>query len=1095
MAAAYSATAPGTLAQAVSSSNAPPGTFAPGTKVQVGSHRVVIEKYFSEGGFAHVYTVRVPPKDASSKTTIAVLKRVAVPDKDALANMRTEVETMKKLKGHKHIVTYIDSHASQLKGGGYEVFLLMEFCSGGGLIDFMNTRLQHRLTEPEILNIFGDVSEGVATMHYLKPPLLHRDLKVENVLITNSTKGAIYKLCDFGSTAPPRPAATTAQEGRIIEEDIQRHTTMQYRSPEMVDVWRRQPIDEKSDIWALGVLLYKLCYYTTPFEEVGQMAILNASFKYPHYPPFSTRLKALIGSCLREDPRQRPNIYQVISEVCSMRGTPVPIKDVRTIDSVSPSRSFSNRVQIYAQRTQSEAGRNQKLPDLTSPVASPPPAGISHASPIKQKQFIPDIAPMRRGRPAAAPQPVAAMTNVASAKSSDPFAALDSASNTIRSRAVDELSAKFPSLDEFSIAHSSGGFNFSSSKPQRNDPITSALADEVFAHPESVKGMPSSNTEPVPAQKPAARPESRSKAEAPPKPKTLLHQPAPQKSNYSSTTIITSPSEVQPTQKALPKLPDVSKRPIWRVPDHSRSSSQPRASPLAQREADRLQPSAPPAQRPALLDSHRSKSQTATLTLAKQTTSSRPSLEGHRPSFGYEDNISRARSANSRPRPVSAAYVDSNLDYLREQEAERKRPSLEIRRSSRSIRSTELNFDDGNIESDADFLRNLESNDGLSRRSSGKSAAHNKRSSLSSLSFSGTKHMLSGRFGDAFKRFEQTGGPAKVEKSGRASESGFRTPSPNPPTQNESNLLSPISGSETNETPRRPETANTDLADLIETEDLPPEMRREMERLQLAQEEKRVSAAAAEYRSRGGAPPVPSKANMIQQRVQSLLDDGQKSPVRKRQAEGYGRYTERTETEEVERRVTPTAQPAAKRQPPPIARKPATPVPGEVDMNLRYHKVRQSQTFPIPAGTYPLEHSVSAPAQRTGAAVRPNAPMKPASLKTGGSSTSQAATSGLASPVYSQLSGAGRGPSLAALIARDSEGVAGVGAGANTGMDRMMRQESEFANQADFDDWQADFSKRYPSLGGIEMVEREIAATGGSGGRDGGRREMRVRDV
>ncbi|THY64325.1 hypothetical protein D6C97_02702 [Aureobasidium pullulans] len=1088
MAAAYSASAPGTVPPAMSSSSAPPGTFAPGTKVQVGSHRVVIEKYFSEGGFAHVYTVKVPPKDGSGKPTIAVLKRVAVPDKDALANMRTEVETMKKLQGHKHIVTYIDSHASQLKGGGYEVFLLMEFCSGGGLIDFMNTRLQHRLTEPEILHIFGDVSEGVATMHYLKPPLLHRDLKVENVLITNSTKGAIYKLCDFGSTAPPRPAATNAQEGRIIEEDIQRHTTMQYRSPEMVDVWRRQPIDEKSDIWALGVLLYKLCYYTTPFEEVGQMAILNASFKYPHYPPFSSRLKALIGSCLREDPRQRPNIYQVVTEVCSMRGTPIPIKD------------------IYAQRTQSEAGRNQKLPDITSPVASPPPAGISHASPIKQKQYIPEIAPMRRGRPTAAPQPVAAKQSAASAKSSDPFAALDSASNTIRSRAVDELSAKFPSLDEFSIAHESGGFNFSSSKPQRNDPATSALADEAFARPASARDTPPPKPESASTQKPgqSANPQAAPKAEAPPKPKTLMHQPAPQRPNYSSAGTMTSPSPTMPaqsTQPALPKMPDVSKRPIWRVPDHSRSSSQPRASPLAQKEADRLQPSAPPAQRPVLLDSHRSKSQTATMTLAKQTTSSRPSLEGHRPSFGYEDNVSRARSANSRPRPVSAAYVDSNLDYLREQEAERKRPSLEIRRSSRSIRSTDINFDDAaNIESDADYLRSLESNEGLSRRSSGKDASHKKRSSMSSLSFSGTKTMLSGRFNDAFKRFEQPSADLKAQKSGRGSESGFRTPSPNPAMQLEGNLLSPISGSDTNETPRCPEAATTDLADLIETEDLPPEMRREMERLQLAQEEKRVAAAAAEHRSRGGAPPVPSKANMIQQRVQSLLDDGQKSPVRKRQAEGYGRFTERPE-EEPARQATPNIQPTAKRAPPPVARKPATPVPasvppsGEVDMNLRYHKVRQSQSFPTPAGTYPLEHTVSAPAQRTGPAPRPSAPVKPASLKTGGSTMSQGRppSSGMTSPVYSQASGAARGPSLAALIARDNEGVAGVGAGASTGMDQGMRQESDFANQSDFDDWQADFSKRYPSLSGIEMVEREIAATGG--GRDAGRRGMRIRDV
>lgn len=276
----------------VAAFNAPAGTFLPNTKVQVGSHRVVVEKYLSEGGFAHVYVVRLPqPVDGSDK---AVLKRVAVPDKSALANMRTEVETMKKLRGHRHIVKYIDSHASQLKAGGYEVFLLMEYCAGGGLIDFMNTRLQNRLTEPEIVKIFSDVAEGVACMHYLKPPLLHRDLKVENVLISRHGNSVLYKVCDFGSAAPPRPAATSAAEGRLIEDDVQRHTTLQYRSPEMIDVYRKQPIDEKSDIWALGVFLYKLCYYTTPFEEVGQMAILNASYKFPSYPPFSSRLKMFI---------------------------------------------------------------------------------------------------------------------------------------------------------------------------------------------------------------------------------------------------------------------------------------------------------------------------------------------------------------------------------------------------------------------------------------------------------------------------------------------------------------------------------------------------------------------------------------------------------------------------------------------------------------------------------------------------------------------------------------------------------------------------------------------------------------------------------
>lgn len=273
---------------------APAGTFAPGTKIQVGSHRVVIQKYLSEGGFAHVYLVKMPkPVDG---TDLAVLKRVAVPDKESLRGMRIEVETMKRLKGHRPIVTYIDSHASELGNGGYEVFLLMEFCNGGGLIDFMNTRLQHRLTEPEILNIFTDIAEGVACMHYLKPALLHRDLKVENVLINSNGSVKRFKLCDFGSASPPKPAPTTVVECRLMDEDVQKHTTLQYRSPEMIDVYRKQPMNEKSDIWALGVLLYKLCYYTTPFEDQGQLAILNASYRFPSHPVFSDRLKKLIGN-------------------------------------------------------------------------------------------------------------------------------------------------------------------------------------------------------------------------------------------------------------------------------------------------------------------------------------------------------------------------------------------------------------------------------------------------------------------------------------------------------------------------------------------------------------------------------------------------------------------------------------------------------------------------------------------------------------------------------------------------------------------------------------------------------------------------------
>ena len=164
--------------------------------------------------------------------------------------------------------------------------------SGGGIIDMMNRRLRERLTEAEILQIFVDVCEGVAYMHNSRPPLLHRDLKVENIL---QSSPASFKLCDFGSSTTVTNPPTNTQEIRALEADLNRHTTLQYRAPEMVDVYSKRPINEKSDVWALGVLLYKLCYYTTPFEEHGPLAILNVQYRIPPYPVYSQDMNMLIG--------------------------------------------------------------------------------------------------------------------------------------------------------------------------------------------------------------------------------------------------------------------------------------------------------------------------------------------------------------------------------------------------------------------------------------------------------------------------------------------------------------------------------------------------------------------------------------------------------------------------------------------------------------------------------------------------------------------------------------------------------------------------------------------------------------------------------
>ena len=325
-------------------------TYPPGTLLTVGSHYCKIIKYLTSGGFAQIYTTEISPINPYNNSQTACLKRVIVPDKAGLNTLRAEVDAMKLLKNNRHVVSYIDSHAarSTVLAGAYEVFLLMEYCKGGGLIDFMNTRLQNRLTEKEILNILSQTVQGVSAMHALQPALIHRDIKIENVLI--SAKGE-FKICDFGSVCsyirPPR----NPQELAYVQHDVLKNTTAQYRAPEMLDLYRGLPINEKSDIWALGVFLYKLCYYTTPFEKGGEAAILHSRYQYPAFPIYTDKLKNLIRATLMEDPSKRPNICQLLEEISRIQGIPCPINNFYLSRTINVQASLMNPIITPTQQT------------------------------------------------------------------------------------------------------------------------------------------------------------------------------------------------------------------------------------------------------------------------------------------------------------------------------------------------------------------------------------------------------------------------------------------------------------------------------------------------------------------------------------------------------------------------------------------------------------------------------------------------------------------------------------------------------------------------------------------------------------------------
>ena len=652
--------------------------------------------------------------------------------------------------------------------------------------------------------------------------------------------------------------------------------------------------------------------------------------------------------------------------------------------------------------------------------------GAVFSPPPPQQTVIPDVVPMRRGRPTVAsqaqkhtpkpsPSPMRGTT-------ADPFAALD---GKPVAASVDEISSRFPSLDQFSLLHQGGKFDFdatSPTKPSQRDlgqRVTEKLADDAFAIPQH-KPSPS-----VTSLKPTASISraqniisSNPELQAAASPPTNVYQPTPSRvvnSSYVSQGTMTSP-----TPPAVFRFPPTS--------DHHRSASVPRNQEAANSRAYHLRPEDGQSIYPGAT------SRSPQLGHVRNTSSSRPSLESGRPSQEVLDPINRTKSSNSRPRPTST-YLESNVDFLREKEKEKeasarpsfsteKRQSYSEPRSSLSKESRETpamenpSDEETNIESNVDFLRTMEDGETSKkdkRRSSG-AAKKEKRSSMSSISLSGTKNILAGRFGEAFKRFEHNS----------SAPPGPRTPSPL--NELERRDLTPIAGSEA--TDGRSDDGNA----LDDRENFNPEQRREQERRRLSIEEKRVADAAAEYRKRladrGVAGPAPrsiggvSRATSIQNKVKSLLEEnGQPSPTRKT-AEGYGRFTDNPPQPQPSQQASnPYAKPTVARKPLNQGLVHARTLPIQNDINIAKSRAQQPIASPTTAS-------------RTGGA-RPSAPPKPMhlnSINTGPQNSPPKSNSLPSRPIQARPD--------------------------------MTVQERE--------DYVADFSKRYPSLSGIELVERDI---------------------
>ncbi|XP_048066651.1 AP2-associated protein kinase 1 isoform X18 [Megalobrama amblycephala] len=369
-----------------------------GRVFSIGRYQVTVEETVAEGGFAIVFLVR------THQGVRCALKRMYVNNEYDLQVCNREIQIMRDLVGNKNIVGFLDSSITAVGSGDvWEVLILMDFCRGGQVVNLMNQRLQTGFSEPEVLQIFCDTCEAVARLHQCKTPIIHRDLKVENILLHDRGH---YVLCDFGS-AINRSQNPQTEGVAAVEEEIKKYTTLSYRAPEMVNLYGGKVITTKADIWALGCLLYKLCYFTLPFGE-SQVAICDGSFTIPDNSRYSHDMHCLIRYMLEPDPDVRPDIYQVSYFAFKLARKECPVQNIDNSPIPAKLPEPIRASEAVAKKSQNKARLTDPIPTLETSIAprQRPKAGQAQAIagilPIQ-----PALTPRKRANAPAGPsQPI-----------------------------------------------------------------------------------------------------------------------------------------------------------------------------------------------------------------------------------------------------------------------------------------------------------------------------------------------------------------------------------------------------------------------------------------------------------------------------------------------------------------------------------------------------------------------------------------------------------------------------------------------------------------------------------------------------------------
>ncbi|MBS1819342.1 MAG: serine/threonine protein kinase [Acidobacteria bacterium] len=273
-----------------------------------------VELLLGEGAFAEVYRVK---HRFLGRQAMKVFKLIGMTVEET-EKMLDEPIMLSRI-GHPNIVRVFDANVTETSRGVCG-FFTMEYVAGGNLEKFWRSHGARFVPVETSVEVMRQVCRGLAVAHGETPPIVHRDIKPQNILVGYDATGLNARVSDFGLAKRVNPLTLMASA----------RGTRVFKSPEALSDWQSDSC--AGDVWALGMTLYLLLTDRLPFSDQADFDDVDMTrFEKPLIPP--SRLNVEVNAALDEivfralamDPSARyPSAKDLLADL--MRWRPKPLQ-------------------------------------------------------------------------------------------------------------------------------------------------------------------------------------------------------------------------------------------------------------------------------------------------------------------------------------------------------------------------------------------------------------------------------------------------------------------------------------------------------------------------------------------------------------------------------------------------------------------------------------------------------------------------------------------------------------------------------------------------------------------------------------------------